>query len=360
MKKLLLLIPVLFYAFLLQAQDEKKLLLYWSFDDGEATDLSDNGHDGDIYFAVSESETPLNSGKSMHFDATDCYILNETVVEELNGNKAFSVSIWVKSDEIDSDRGFFICNDPQNKDRDLTIRYDKAGYIGGGTNVIKAGISVTNDNLGDTVEFSQETISGVQSTMWTHVVFCWQDGDTLLTLYLNGEKAFDTGSRFLSSAIPDHFILDLPDSVHLTRMTKLLVGKGPKDAESSWLGYIDEVVILNYKVTKEEVDALHNGEVPLLGDGTAVNKVSPVNPDIKITPNPMKTSTRIEFSTNSQARVTIEIYNVCGETVQILTNKIYQPGIHSINWSPSNINSGVYFGKMKVNNKVETFKLIVQ
>ena len=358
MKKLVLFIPVLFYAFSLQAQYEKELLLYWSFDDGNATDLSGNGHDGEVYIAESMSETPLSDGQSMYFNGSDCYIVNETFMEGLNNHTAFTVSMWVKSEEIDSDRGFLICNDPINKDRDLTIRYDKAGYMGGGTNVIKAGISVTRRNLGDTVEFSQETISDVQSTEWTHVVFCWQAGDSLLTLYLDGIEAFDTTSRYLGSSLPDVFITDLPDSLYLTRLSKLLVGKGPKDAESSWLGYIDEVVVLNYKVPIEEVADLFNGDVPLL---TAVDKVSPVNSNIKITPNPMKTSTRIEFSTNSQARVTIEIYNVCGKSVQVLTNKIYQPGIHSINWSPSNINSGVYFGKMKTNNStVETFRLIVQ
>ena len=359
MKKLLLLIPVLLYAFLLQAQEEKKLLLYWSFDDGSATDLSGNGHDGDIEYAVSDNDTPLGSGKSMYFDASDCYIINETVIEELNGHKAFTASLWVKSDEIDSDRGFFICNDPENKDRDLTIRYDKAGYMGGGTNVIKAAISVTRDNLEDTVEFSQETISGVQSLEWTHIVFCWQARDTLLTLYLDGVQVLDTNSLYYGSAIPDHQITESHSLYFLTRITKLLVGKGPKDAESSWLGYVDEVVILNYKVTPEEVSTLNDGEIPVLETGYNT-AVSPVNSYIEITPNPVKTSTRIEFNTNSQAVVTIEIYNVYGKSVQILTNKLYQPGIHSINWSPSNINSGVYFGRMKANNTVETFKLVVQ
>jgi len=362
MKKLLLFIPILFYAFLLQAQDEKKLLLHWSFDDGTATDLSDNGHNGELHNVQSESVTPLSAGKSMYFDGTDSsYIINESVIENLNGLKAFTVSMWVKSDTTNIDQGFLICDFPKNRDQYLTMRYDKAGYIALGTNVIKVGISLTEDGLGDTIEFNMETLSEVQTTDWQHLVFCWENGDTELNLFIDGDDGILDPTSLIVKSAPSLGSTEtvLPADPYLSAMTELYIGKGGKDIETSWKGYIDEVIFLNFKVTDDEAKSLYDGVIPMLesGNNTAV---SPVNPGIEITPNPMETSARIDFSTNNQDRVTIEIYDVCGNSLQVLTNKFYQPGIHSINWSPSNINSGVYFVRIKANSTVETVKLVVQ
>lgn len=359
MKTLFLFIPVLFFALLLQAQDENKVLLYWSFNDGTATDSSGNGHDGELFNVSAQDETPMPDGKSMYFDGTDSsYIINNSIIEQLTGLKEFTVSMWIKSEVVNTDRGVLICKESDNGDRYLTIRYDKAGYIGGGTNIIKVGISLTEDGLGDTIEFNQETISEMQTTEWQHLAFSWVSGDEALTLYIDGYKdIMDENSIAIVSAMqnPDP---KLPADPYLTEMTNMYIGKGGKDIDSSWLGYIDEVVILNYAVTSEEVGKLMNGEIPLLN--TAVKEVGSAISGISIIPNPFTTSARIEFSTGSHSRVSIEIYDVCGKFVQELTNEFYQPGIHSITWSPSSISPGVYFGRMKVNNTLETFKLVVQ
>lgn len=361
MKKLFFIIPVFFCAFLLQAQDEKELLLHWSFDDGTATDLSDNGHDGELYNVLSEDISPLSEGKSMYFDGTDSsYIYNKSVIEYLNGLKAFSVSVWVKSDTLETDQGFLICDFPKNRDQYLAIRYDKGGYIAGGTNVIKVGLSLTADGLEDTLEYNMETISDLQTTEWQHILLCWESGDEELTLYIDGEgDLLDPNSLVVKSNMKATDTL-LPPDPYLTDMTELYLGKGGKDKESSWKGSIDELVILNFKVTEDEAVGLYNGELPNLEDPSVLRGKKTINSNIRVLPNPLQTSTQIGFSTDKQARITIEIYDACGKFVQIISDKIYEPGAHSINWSPPNTHPGVYFGRMKVNNSVETFKLVVQ
>jgi hypothetical protein len=358
MKKLLLLIPVLFLALIMKAQDEE-LLLYWSFDDGTATDLSGNNHNGELNNVAAQDVTPLSDGKSMYFDGTEgSYILNYSIIDYLTGLKAFTVSMWIKSDEVATDRGFIICHEPDNADRYLTMRYDKAGYTGGGTNVIKAGISVSDDGLADTIEFNQETISEKQTTEWQHLAFCWESGEEALTLFIDGyDNLMDEKSIDIVSAVqaPNP---QLPADPYLYGMTNMYVGKGGKDVASSWLGYVDEVVILNYKVTSEEVGNLMNGDVPYLN--TALKEAGSVLSGISIIPNPFKTSTRIEFCTSSHSRVSLAIYDVCGKFIQELTDEFYQQGNHSINWVPSTISPGVYIGRMKVKNTYETFKLVVQ
>lgn len=362
MKKQLLLILVLILAFSLYAQDERKLLLHWSFDDGTATDLSDNGHDGELHNVQSADSTPLSEGKSMYFNGTDSsYIINESVIENLNGLQAFTVSIWVKSDTVNIDQGFIICDFPKNRDQYLAMRYDKSGYIAEGTNVIKVGISLTEDDLGDTIEFNMETLSELQTTDWQHLVFCWEAGDSILTLFIDGEDGvLDLTSTVVKSApsigSPPTV---LPADPYLSAMTELYVGKAGKDIETSWKGYIDEVLFYNFKVTDDEAEGLYNGEFPELDDGDAIKEAETTYSNIKVLPNPLKTSTQIEFSTGSYANVSIEIYDFCGKSIEVLTNKIYHPGTHSLNWTPTHISSGIYFGRVKINDKVETVKIVI-
>jgi hypothetical protein len=223
------------------------------------------------------------------------------------------------------------------------------------------GISLTQDGLLDTIEFNMETISDLQTTEWQHLVLCWEAGDEELTFYVDGDDAvLDPASLVVKSApslgSPDTV---LPPDPYLAAMTELYVGKGGKDKVACWKGYIDEVVILNFKVTSEEVGDLYFGELPVLEEASSI-KETETYATIKVLPNPMKTSARIEFGTPTEARVSVEIFNVCGSSVEILTDNIYQPGIHSINWSPTNISPGVYVGRMKANNSVETFKIVVQ
>jgi hypothetical protein len=65
-------------------------------------------------------------------------------------------------------------------------------------------------------------------------------------------------------------------------------------------------------------------------------------------PNPFNPSTVIQFSLNTESNVRIDIYNMLGELVDVLTEGTRQAGNHSISWSPGqNISSGIYVYKMQ-------------
>jgi hypothetical protein len=363
MKKQLLIILVLILAFSLHAQDERKLLLHWSFDDGTATDLSGNGHDGELHNVQSVDDIPLSEGKSMYFNGADSsYIINESVIDNLNGLEAFTVSMWVKSDTVGTDRGFIICDFPKNRDQYLTMRYDMSGYISQGTHVIKVGISLTEDGLGDTIEFNIETLSELQTTDWQHLVFCWEAGDETLTLFIDGGDGFLDPTSLIVKSAPSLGSIEtvLPADPYLAAMTELYIGKGGKDKETSWKGYIDEVLIYNFKATSDEAEGLYDGVLIELDESSAIEEAGTTYSNIKVLPNPLKTSTQIEFSTASYANVSIEICDFYGKSLEVLTNKIYQPGIHSLNWTPTHISPGIYFGRVIINDKVETVKIVIQ
>lgn len=59
-------------------------------------------------------------------------------------------------------------------------------------------------------------------------------------------------------------------------------------------------------------------------------------------PNPFNPSTSIQYSLPDPGKVTIKIFNLIGQQAALLIDEPQQPGIHTINWTPGNLPSGIY------------------
>jgi len=75
-------------------------------------------------------------------------------------------------------------------------------------------------------------------------------------------------------------------------------------------------------------------------------------------PNPFNPKTKIDFYLPKQTYITLSIYNLTGQLVEILINEKKNKGYHSINWAPLLQNSGVYFYQLKTIDYVETRKCV--
>ena len=156
-----------------------------------------------------------------------------------------TVALWIKSRETGTDAGFIIFENPSGEDR-RNIRYDSSGSGGGGSNLIKYGVTTGEGEEAD------ESSSEVQTTAWQHIAVTWQSG-VGLKLYING-------------------VLDIPsddDNARTGTTTgydRVMVGKGGKDegAGDGWNGLIDDVQIYNY--------ALSAAEIITVRDGSTTNK----------------------------------------------------------------------------------------
>ncbi len=67
-------------------------------------------------------------------------------------------------------------------------------------------------------------------------------------------------------------------------------------------------------------------------------------------PNPFNMNTTIEYSIPEKSNVTIIVYNITGQVVDVLVNKSMEPGFYSIQWDASRVSSGVYFYRIQVKN----------
>ena len=236
------LIVIVCYSSIAYPALQEGLIGYWSLDEGQgdvAMDASGNGHDlarsGPAEWA---SAAEARIGNSAYKNLSGNRGLFNKNTEVLNGLTSFSVSVWVKSERTDTDRGFLNFRTP-NLDEHYGFRYDKDGFFG-----IKAGVNTT----GGTHQI--ESSGNVQTTDWQHLVFTWRSGEPI-KLYIDG--VVDTLSY-----------VGAPVSGSITGTSKVRIGAGPRDNRTfgkGWRGYIDDVRIYNRPLTQTEITTLASGAI---------------------------------------------------------------------------------------------------
>ena len=76
-------------------------------------------------------------------------------------------------------------------------------------------------------------------------------------------------------------------------------------------------------------------------------------------PNPFNPATIIEYELPSERFVSLTIFNQVGQEIASLVNTIQGPGIHDINWIPSNLPSGVYYYRLSAGSIQQTRSLLI-
>jgi len=76
-------------------------------------------------------------------------------------------------------------------------------------------------------------------------------------------------------------------------------------------------------------------------------------------PNPFNPVTRIGFELNSKGLTTLKVYNLRGQVVATLVNKVLEPGRYSYNFrAAEDLASGIYIYRLQTNEKVLTRKML--
>lgn len=156
--------------------------------------------------------------------------------EFINGLNAFTLALWIKSNDVGTDRGFISTKRPKRKDDSFSLRYDALGSNGDGINVIKAAIKTTNGVQ------TYESASDIHTTDWQHIALTWQNGQKL-KLYINGVMDKPT---FNSPA----------KQGEITGADRLVIGKGSHDNHASWRGMTDDVRLYNRVLSEKEIASL--------------------------------------------------------------------------------------------------------
>ncbi|MHB2156401.1 T9SS type A sorting domain-containing protein [Calditrichota bacterium GD2] len=76
-------------------------------------------------------------------------------------------------------------------------------------------------------------------------------------------------------------------------------------------------------------------------------------------PNPFNPTTTIKYGIPRSVHVTIEIYNLLGQRVDVLINQKKNAGYYQLQWDGSHLASGIYFYRMSAGEYVEMKKLLL-
>lgn len=76
-------------------------------------------------------------------------------------------------------------------------------------------------------------------------------------------------------------------------------------------------------------------------------------------PNPFNPATKISFALPRESNVTLKIYNVLGQEVETLVNKVMPAGYHSVDFNADNLPSGMYVYRIETENFVQSKKMIL-
>jgi hypothetical protein len=219
----------------------------WSLDasDGITFPNSQNGtHPLTVIDDVVASQSGFIDGAAM-FDGTGDYLSASSLASSLDGATAVTLSAWVKADQAGADRDIFFTSTPQGSDNRLGLRYDRQGWGGGGSNLLKASISTTEGIQ------AIETVSFVQTTEWQHIALVWSAG-TDLAIYINGVKvdlSYSSGPAVGGS---------------ITDVSEFFVGRGAKDKH--WLGAIDAVQVYDQALDAAAVAELADPTITLYAE----------------------------------------------------------------------------------------------
>lgn len=76
-------------------------------------------------------------------------------------------------------------------------------------------------------------------------------------------------------------------------------------------------------------------------------------------PNPFNPSTNIEFTIPVDAHVTVEVFNVLGQSVDVLADEWFTAGSHEVTWDASGVSTGVYLYRLSTSSFSETKKMLL-
>ena len=94
--------------------------------------------------------------------------------------------------------------------------------------------------------------------------------------------------------------------------------------------------------------------------GTSVEEEKPTEFNLHQNyPNPFNEATTIQYNLTENTKVSLDIYNLSGQKVRTLVDKLQEQGLYNINFNANNLQSGIYFYRLKTQYGIKTEKMML-
>ncbi|MCH7732058.1 MAG: T9SS type A sorting domain-containing protein [Candidatus Marinimicrobia bacterium] len=283
------------------------LVAYYPFS-GNANDESDNGYDGGVFGATLTNDRFGNENSAYYFDG----VFDRIQVPNnpaLNFQDSITVNFWIKPGEI-----------PTQGTETYPISHgsweERWKFTFTGNRKIRWTINTT-DSIGDLDSNTELDTSNFYFMSGLY------DGSNI-KLYING--VFDVSAS-------------LSGLINQTGLDLTIGQSKPGITDFNYKGIIDDIRIYGRVLTEDEIQDLY-----LESLNTFLDKNFPVEYSLSPNyPNPFNPITKIQYQIPVQTHVTITVFNVLGQIMEVLVDRDMNPGEYTVIWDASKVSSGVYF-----------------
>jgi len=119
----------------------------------------------------------------------------------------------------------------------------------------------------------------------------------------------------------------------------------------------------SFEYTKKPISLTFdpNNEIVLKQGTTTITGIVDLKTiNFQIIPNLITDKASINFELTRNSNVKIIIQNIIGEEIEIIENNTFNSGIQQINWNTQNLEKGIYFVKLIVNDNSFVQKVVLQ
>lgn len=299
------------------------LVAYYPFN-GDANDESDNFHHGTVFGATVTSDRFGKKNSAYYFDGIYDHI-QVANTPDLNFQDSIAVNFWIKPAVI-----------PAQGTETYPISHgsweERWKFTFMGNRKIRWTINTTNRirDLDSKTELDTSNFFFVSGLY---------DGANM-KLYING--AFD-------SSLPLSGLLN-PTSLDLT-----IAQSKPGVTDYNFMGILDDIRIYARALTDQEILDLYEESLEFLSDEVLPVKYS-LSPNI---PNPFNSFTAIQYEIPIRTHVTLTVFNILGQIIDVLVNEEKNVGRHLVEWNASQVSSGVYLYQIQASDFTKVRKCLV-
>ncbi|KOV72897.1 hydrolase [Streptomyces sp. AS58] len=202
---------------------------HWSLDEGSGTTAKDGGPNAkSLTLTEGTTWTPGVSGSALKFDGQGQHAETDGPVLDTTGS--YSVSTWVRLDELPGNYATAVSQDTRRQASPFYLQYGQGAFA----------FSTPGGNRA-------RLVTAAEKGRWYHLVGVRDSTDNTITLYVDGKPAATVtgGAAYPSTGA-------------------LTVGRAQWDGNDTdfWNGSVDEVHAYDKALTAEEVSALHTDEKP--------------------------------------------------------------------------------------------------
>tara|TARA_R110000868_G_scaffold259361_5_gene517307 strand:+ start:67796 stop:70741 length:2946 start_codon:yes stop_codon:yes gene_type:complete len=155
---------------------------------------------------------------------------------------------------------------------------------------------------------------------------------------------------------PEESIGILSASYHIPKRSIKYVNDEDKIAYTFWIPQNDN----NEAITSTRLYGFNSDSIPITISND--DSDSEIIESFRLSqnyPNPFNPSTNIEFSIPSASAVNLSVFNIWGQKVATLVNRVLPSGLHEITFDASALASGVYIYRVQANGYTSTKKMLL-